>query len=193
MPAARPDRDSPLLNRNGFTRAGQKLTKLPVTHPKAALALAVLLILALPTPHRVAPAWSMKLVDQFGVTQAGVPTTQTWRHLAYQPDKLSETRRSDERGRVAFPERRVWGSTLRYLYGVASNLARNGTDAGFGPDVWVFAKESGTDGGCNVYTPGQAPPDTLVIHRYGVCVSIRPARTPAADPVPGRPLDRLGP
>lgn len=172
------------------------LTKILVSHRKAALALGVLLVLAVPTPHQVAPPWPMRLIDQFGVAQAGVETTQTWRHLAYQTDTLSETRRSDEQGRVAFPERIVWGSGLRYLYGVVRNLAQDGTDAGFGPDVWVFAKADADNGGRNVYTPGQTPPDTVVIHRYGVCASVRPAKppaAPAAGTVPARPLDRLVP
>lgn len=156
----------------------------------------MLLILAIPIPHQVVPAWPMKLVDQFGVAQPGIETTQTWRHLVYQTDKQSETRRSDAQGRVAFPERIVWGSGLRYLYGVVRNLAQEGVDARFGPDVWVFARADAANGGRNVYTPGQTPPDTVVIHRYGVCVTVRPAKppaAPAAGTVPGRPLDRLAP
>ncbi|NTV94707.1 MAG: hypothetical protein HGA75_04735 [Thiobacillus sp.] len=137
------------------------------------------------------PAWPMRLIDQFGAARPGIETTQTWRHLAYQSDKQSETRHSDAQGRVAFPERVVWGSALRYLYGIVRNLAQDGTDAGFGPDVWVFAKADAANGGRNVYTPGQAPPDIMVIHRYGVCVSVRPA-APPAEPVQ-RPLDKLGP
>lgn len=171
------------------------LTKILVSHRKAAIAAAVLLILALPTPHQVAPAWPMRVVDQFGVPQPGIEATQTWRHLTYQPDKLSETRLADAQGRVAFPERVVWGSGLRYLYGIVRNLAQYGTDAGFGPDVWIYAKATSTNGGCNVYTPSQAPPDTLVIHRLGVCVSVLPANPAAtpAEPAGGRPLDRLAP
>lgn len=135
--------------------------------------------MAIPLPHQVAPAWPMQLVDQFGVAQAGIATTLTWRHLVCQPQKQAETRRSDALGRVAFPERTVWGSGLRYLYGVVRNVAQYGTDAAFGPDVWVYAKEDTANGGCNVYTRGQTPPDTVVIYRYGVCPSIRPVNPPS--------------
>ncbi|MFA5083448.1 MAG: hypothetical protein WC474_12935 [Hydrogenophilaceae bacterium] len=172
------------------------LTRIFVAHRKTALALAVLFVLAIPLPHQVVPAWPMRLIDQFGVARPGIETTQTWRHRAYQTDKLSETRRSDEQGRVAFPERMVWGSGLRYLYGVVRNLAEDGTDAGFGPDVWVFARADADNGGRNVYTVGQTPPETMVIHRYGVCVSVRPENPPAvppADTVQGRSLDKLAP
>jgi len=154
------------------------LTNILASHRKAAFALAGLLILAIPVPHRIAPAWPLRLIDQNGIALGGIETTQTWRHWVYQPQLQAETRSSDAQGRLAFPERTVWGSALRYLYGHVANIAQHGADAAFGPDVWVYAKKDTAFGGSNVYTLGQTPPDTVVIHRYGVCPAAGPERSP---------------
>ncbi len=140
-----------------------------ISHRKTAMALAVLICLAIPVPHQIVPAWPLRLIDQHGIALGGIATTQTWRHLVYQPRPMTETRRSDTQGRLSFPERVIWGSGLRYLYGVVANIAQHGTDAAFGPDVWVYAKADADFGGSNIYTSGQAPPDTVVLLRYGVC------------------------
>ena len=150
------------------------LTKILASHRKAALLLAALLILAIPVPHRIVPDWPMRVIDQNGTAVDGIATTQTWRHLVYQPQMLAETRRSDSQGRLTFPERTAWGSGLRYLYGLVANVAQHGASASFGPDVWVYAKKAADFGSSNVYTRGQTPPDTLVIRRYGVCPATGP-------------------
>lgn len=155
------------------------LTKILASHRKASLVLAVLLILAIPVPHQIVPAWPMRVIDQDGMAVSGIATTQTWRHPVYQPQMLAETRRSDSQGRLSFSERTAWRSGLRALYGLIANVARHGASASFGPDVWVYVKKDENFGSSNVYTRGQTPPDTLVIRRYGVCPVDRPSASPA--------------
>ena len=156
------------------------LTKILASHRKTAFALAVLLILAIPLPHRIVPAWPLRVIDQNGIAVGGIAITQTWRHLVYQPQLQAETSRADAEGRLTFPERAAWGSGLRYLYGLVANVAQDGVSAAFGPDVWVYAKQDDDFGSSNVYTSGQTPPDTLVIRRYGVCPASGPAYSPPA-------------
>jgi hypothetical protein len=167
------------------------LTKILASHRKATFVLAFLLILAIPVPHQIVPAWPMRVIDQNGRAVSGIATTQTWRHPVYHPQMLAETRRSDFRGRLTFPERTAWSSGLRYLYGLIANVAQHGASASFGPDVWVYAKKDADFGSSNVYTRGQTPPDTLVIHRYGVCPATGPAYQPAAAPTGAVKLDAL--
>jgi hypothetical protein len=130
---------------------------------------AVLLVLILPLPHRIAPTWSLRLVDNAGIPQAGIPTVQTWRHPLYQPDERAETLRSDAQGRVTFPERNAWGIAVVHGYRALAKIFGVGLVAGFGPVVWVNARKNAEFSGANLYVSGQSPPDTIVIHRDGVC------------------------
>ncbi|RLJ64818.1 hypothetical protein [Sulfurisoma sediminicola] len=130
---------------------------------------AVLLVLFLPLPHRIAPAWSLRLVDNAGMPQAGVPTVQTWQHPLFQPDEREETLRSDAQGRVTFPERQAWGIGAVHGYRALAKAFGVGLVSGFGPVVWVHARVSAERSGANLYVSGQTPPDTIVIHRDGVC------------------------
>ena len=155
------------------------LTKIVASHRKVFFLLAVVLILAIPMPHQIVPAWPMRVIDQDGMAVGDISTTQTWFHPVYQPQMLTETRRSDSMGRLTFPERTAWSSGLRYLYGLIANVAQHGTSASFGPDVWVYVKKDEDFGSSNVYTRGQTPPDTLVIRQYGVCPAYRSSASPA--------------
>jgi len=130
---------------------------------------AALLVLFLPLPHRIAPNWSLQLVDNAGTPQAGIPTRQTWRHPLYQPVEREETLRSDAQGRVTFPERTAWGIGAIYGYRALAKILGVGLVSGFGPVVWVHARKSAEFSGANLYVAGQTPPATIVIHREGVC------------------------
>lgn len=130
---------------------------------------AAMLVLFLPLPHRIAPTWSLRLVDNAGVPQAGVPTVQTWRHPLFQPDEREETLRSDAQGRVTFPAREAWGIGAIYGYRALAKVLGVGLVSGFGPVVWVHARKSAEYSGANLYVAGQTLPATIVIHRDGVC------------------------
>lgn len=128
-----------------------------------------LLVLFLPLPQRIAPSWSLQLVDNAGIPQAGIPTMQTWRHPLFQPAEREEILRSDAEGRVTFPERTAWGIGALYGYRMLAKVLGGGLVSGFGPVVWVHARKSAEFSGANLYVVGQTPPATIVIHREGVC------------------------
>lgn len=120
-------------------------------------------------PSLIVPAWPLRLVDNAGAPRPGMAMVQTWRHPLLQPDLREETRLTDSSGHVAFPERKAWGNGLLYAYRAIANILQSGITVGFGPDVWVRARQDAKNSGGNFYVRGRSPPDTIVIHRDGVC------------------------
>ena len=132
----------------------------------------LLLALSVPIPNLIVPAWSLRLVDNAGVPQAGIQTVQTWRHPLFQPEFREEMRISDAGGHVAFPERKTSGNGFLYLYRVVDNLVHVGIVASFGPDVRVRADKGKNFSGNDFYLRGRPPPETVVIRRNGVCPAL---------------------
>ncbi len=128
----------------------------------------LVLALALPLPHRIAPVWAPRIVDISGVPQVGIEAVQTWRHPMWQPDRQEEKQLTDPQGRVAFGERMVWSNGFVYLYRLAGNIATAGLGATFGPDVVVRAAKEGYNGG-DFYLSGREPAPIVIIHRDNVC------------------------
>jgi len=129
------------------------------------LVLATTLVLY-PFQTETAPEWTLRVVDNFGSSVAGINVTQHWQHYLLESEAHEEFQKSDAEGRVSFPERNIRASIARRTISLLARLVREGTtarlDARASVVVWG-SRDHETS--VAVYQPADLPPAEVVVHR----------------------------
>jgi len=124
----------------------------------------VLIILLVPIPSTVVPAWRIRIVDQEGGPVTNINVRQHWQHYSFQAEGREIDARPDPDGYVSFPRRVAWAGALPRLLGPVLNVVTLGVHASFGPTAAVQAWNAGYEGWVD-YKGEPQPPESLMVHK----------------------------
>ena len=84
--------------------------------PVLFIALFAILILAIPIPTNVCHSLTIKVLDSSGKPASGIAVTQEWAYYSLSDSEHRDSRTSDEKGAMIFPERMVWRTLAWRLF-----------------------------------------------------------------------------
>lgn len=112
-----------------------------------------------------APRWQLRVVDDVSTPVHDLNVTEHWQHYLVEAEGHEEVRRTDDRGRVDFPERTVRASIAARVVGVLRRFSKLGAPARSGPyaSVVVWGKRE-YETAVAVSEPGAQLPSEIVVH-----------------------------
>ena len=113
-----------------------------------------------------APRWQLRVVDDGGTAVRDIRVTEHWQHYLVESEGHEEVLRTDESGRVDFPERTVRASIASRLLAKLRRFGSLGTPARSGPYASVVVWGSRDyETVVAVYQPEAPPQSEVVVHR----------------------------
>jgi hypothetical protein len=105
--------------------------------------LVVLLVSLIPIRQRVAPAWTIEVVDEAGSPRPGIIAREVWRQYSLEAEGHEEDIRTGVDGLASFPPRMISRPYIANVLGAIRNLLTLGVHASFGPEAHVIAFANG--------------------------------------------------
>jgi hypothetical protein len=116
-------------------------------------------VLLCPWPTRVAPEWEIQALGPGGEPIPYLLVRQRWRDATAMGDQLERTRMTDSIGRVSFPSRWAWGSSIERGW----RLIRLGEYCSV-HFAEVYLWDIGYSTGVARYAPGEPLPRVVRLH-----------------------------
>lgn len=125
-----------------------------------------LLVLIYPFQTTVVPVWSLHVVDDQGANVSGINVTQHWQHNLLESIGHEELQKTNDEGRVIFPQRTIRASLFSRARFAAMKLWREGNQAKLNRYASIVvwgSKENETN--VAVYDGEGIPPPQVVTSR----------------------------
>ncbi|HEX8720126.1 MAG TPA: hypothetical protein VF736_05755 [Pyrinomonadaceae bacterium] len=105
---------------------------------------AAMAVLLLPMKKTVAPAAQVRVYDEAGLPAGRIIVKQQWEYRASGSEGHEEILRTDENGRVSFPERTENISTLRLVISFVREIIHLPHGYGLGPyaTIWAYGEDA---------------------------------------------------
>lgn len=114
-----------------------------------------------------APRWHLRVVDDAGTSLRDIRVTEHWQHYLVESGGHEEVQRTDESGRVDFPERTVRASIAFRVWAKLRRVGSSGAAARSGPYVSVVVwGNRDYETGVAVYEPEAPLQNEIVVHRH---------------------------
>ena len=114
----------------------------------------------------IVPRWQLRVVDDTGAPVRDIKVTEHWQHYLVESEGHEEVLRTDEGGRVDFPERTVRASFASRAMGKVRRFGSSGTAARSDPYASVVVWGSRDyEIVVAVYQPEVPPQSEVVAHR----------------------------
>ena len=101
--------------------------------------LGIIFVSLVPFPQKIAPAWTIEVVDAAGLPQSGIVAREIWQEYSLERRNHEEDVRTGPNGLASFPRRTIWRPYIANALGAVWNILTQGVHASFGPKVYVVA------------------------------------------------------
>jgi hypothetical protein len=99
----------------------------------------IVLVLVYPAKLTVAPAYTVRLVDQFDKPMSGTAVSELWQQTSTERGKHLNQRTTDANGMVSFPAHKLRSALILRMAGCLAYLRREGLAASCGGQYEVSA------------------------------------------------------
>jgi hypothetical protein len=98
----------------------------------------IVVVLVLPVPKTLVHEWSVRVIDQSGLSVSGIRVSESWESYTFGLSGGTSLYTTSE-GRVVFPRQKRYWSIGYWMIKAAANIVGFGVHAGFGSigRVWI--------------------------------------------------------